>query len=85
MSVRLFESADGRTWTVTKTGSSLLVKGKRRDGEKLINIAQSCASKLGVEQTKTGVPFRFVNEHRRIWSTLWEMGKEEDGTKKPPF
>jgi len=78
MSVRLFESADGRIWTVTKTGSSLRVNGKRREGEKLIYIAQSCARKLGVEQTKSGVPFRFINEHRRIWATLWDMGREAD-------
>ena len=50
------------------------VKGRREIKEKLNKIARSCASKLGVNKTSTGIPLQFVNEHRRIWNAIWEKG-----------
>jgi hypothetical protein len=75
MPSKLFQDEIGRIWKVTKGGSSLTVEGKREESEKLIDIARSCALKAGIKHTKTGVPLQYINEHRRIWNTIWDMGK----------
>ncbi|GEM_PF-2359357 len=71
---KAFEDEQGKIWIVTKTGSTLEVKGRREIKEKLNKIARSCASKLGVNKTSTGIPLQYVNEHRRIWNAIWEKG-----------
>ena len=75
MASRVFEDLNGKIWIVTKTGSNLDVKGRRDSRESLRDIAQSCAFKLQISQTKTGIPLEYVNEHRRIWNTIWEKGR----------
>jgi hypothetical protein len=70
-----FEDENGNTWTVAKLGSSLEVKGNRGSKETLQDIAKSCARKLGVTHTNSGVPLEFINEHRRIWNTIWHQGQ----------
>ena len=75
MASRVFEDLNGKIWIVTKTGSNLDVKGRRDSRESLHDIARSCAFKLQINQTKTGVPLEYVNEHRRIWNTIWEKGR----------
>ncbi len=59
---------------VIKCGSSLEVRGNHESTENLQTIAKSCARKLGVTHTQSGVPLEFINEHRRIWSTIWNKG-----------
>ena len=72
---RLFEDENGKTWTVIKLGSSLEVKGTRASKESLQDIAKSCARKLRVTHTNSGVPLEFINEHRRIWNVIWNQGE----------
>jgi hypothetical protein len=74
LSTKVFVSEDSREWAVTKVGSLLTVGGDLRDGEKLYEVARSCAFRLGVVSTRAGVPLEHVNEHRRIWSTIWDRG-----------
>ncbi len=76
MSTKIFRSEDGREWMVTKVGSFLTVSGDRSDEEKLYEIARSCAYQAGVVSTRAGLPLEHVNEHRRIWSTIWDKGRE---------
>ena len=75
MSKRAFEDEQGRIWTVTKLGSSLKVQGKNDKEEKLDVIARSCARKLGISHTKSGVPIQYINQHRRVWNAIWDGGK----------
>lgn len=77
MATKIFEDEMGRAWKVTKWGSSLLVNGERNDNETLIEIARSCARRLGVTHTGGGVPLKYVNEHRRVWNCVWERGRTE--------
>jgi hypothetical protein len=74
LSTKAFISEDGREWAVTKVGSLLTVGGDLRDNEKMYEVARSCAYRLGVMTTRAGVPLEHVNEHRRIWSTIWDRG-----------
>jgi hypothetical protein len=75
LSTRVFYSEDGRKWMVAKVGSLLEVHGTRSDDEKLYDIARSCAYQIGVTATNAGTPLADVNEHRRIWSTIWQKGE----------
>jgi hypothetical protein len=75
MNSRVFEDENGKIWIVTKCGSTLEIKGRRHAKESLHEIARSCALKLGVTQTKSGIPLEFINEHRRIWNAIWEKGR----------
>jgi len=77
LSTKIFQSEDGRKWMVTKVGSLLTVTGERDEEEKLYEIARSCAYSLGVDSTRSGVPLEHVNEHRRIWSTIWDRGEDK--------
>ncbi len=77
MASRAFEDESGKTWVVTKLGSNLDVSGRRDNGESLQEIAKSCARKLGVSKTKSGMPLEYINEHRRIWNAIWEKGKTD--------
>lgn len=77
MTTRVFEDEVGRAWKVTKWGSSLLVHGERNENETLIEIARSCARRLGITHTSAGIPLEYVNEHRRVWSCVWELGRME--------
>lgn len=77
MSTKVFSSEDGREWMVTKIGSLLTVTGEREQEEKLYEIARSCAYNLGISSTRSGLPLEHVNEHRRIWSTIWDKGKDK--------
>ncbi|MBN1188504.1 MAG: hypothetical protein JXA46_02015 [Dehalococcoidales bacterium] len=52
------------------------VKGRRESNESLYEIARSCASKLGITATKSGIPLAYINEHRRIWNAIWSRGRE---------
>jgi len=76
MITRIFEDENGRQWRVTKWGSSLIVNGHKKEGEILANIARSCARRLNIKCTKNGVPIEYVNEHRRIWYSIWSYGRE---------
>jgi|WetSurMetagenome_2_1015567.scaffolds.fasta_scaffold263951_2 hypothetical protein len=71
---RQFEDEKGRIWTVTKAGSTLTVTGNKTDNETLCEIARSCANKLGISQSDSGVPLAYINEHRRIWNCIWQKG-----------
>jgi len=75
VSNRVFEDEKGKIWIVTRVGSNLEVKGRRESSESLYEIARSCAHKLGVSETRAGIPLEYVNEHRRIWNTIWEKGR----------
>jgi hypothetical protein len=75
VSNRVFEDEKGKIWIVTRVGSNLEVKGQRDPSESLHEIARSCAQKLGITQTKSGIPLEYVNEHRRIWNTIWDKGR----------
>jgi hypothetical protein len=75
LSSRTFEDEKGKIWIVTKVESKLQVKGRRDASERLHDIARSCAYKLGVRQTKSGIPLEHINEHRRIWDTIWDKGR----------
>jgi len=77
LSTKMFRSEDGREWMVTKVGSFLAVTGARDEEEKLYEIARSCAYNVGVVSTLSGVPLEHVNEHRRIWSTIWDRGMDK--------
>jgi hypothetical protein len=72
---KVFEDEQGRIWIVIKTGSHLEVRGRRESRVTLHEIARSCAVKLGVKATSAGVPLKLVNEHRRIWNSIWEKGR----------
>jgi hypothetical protein len=76
MDIRLFEDERGNLWKVSKLASNMNVEGPFREGEKLHQVARSCALKLGVYETKSGTPLEYVNEHRRIWNLIWQMGRE---------
>jgi hypothetical protein len=76
VSSRTFEDENGKIWIVTRVGSNLKVKGRRDVSESLYKIARSCAHKLEVRLTKSGIPLEYVNEHRRIWNAIWDMGHE---------
>ncbi|MGD0460237.1 MAG: hypothetical protein ABSC21_21125 [Terriglobia bacterium] len=45
-------------------------------GRKLHEVARSCANVLAVRETPHGAPIAHVNEHIRIWGTIWERGYE---------
>jgi hypothetical protein len=75
MSSRAFEDEKGKIWIVTKKGSSLKVSGQRGMQDTLQEIAHSCARKLGITHTRSGVPLEHVNQHRRIWNALWSSGR----------
>ncbi len=75
METRTFQDESGRRWRVTKRrGSRFTVEGQRGAGEKLHDIARSCARRLGVTRTGTGAPLQYVNEHIRIWNAIWARG-----------
>jgi hypothetical protein len=74
MQSKRFKDEKGRVLTVTKVGSSLTVDGDIGDNETLCDIARRCAYKLGVEQTSSGIPLQYINEHRRIWNCIWDKG-----------
>jgi hypothetical protein len=76
MNRRTFEDEKGNIWIVTRKGSTLEVKGDRSQNLRLHEIAKSCARKLGITQTKSGVPLQYINEHRRIWQTIWDKGQK---------
>jgi hypothetical protein len=76
MKSRQFEDEKGRTWVVTKVGSTLTVEGPKHSEETLYEIARSCAARQGVFQTKFGIPLIYVNEHRLIWNLIWYRGKD---------
>ncbi len=71
---RVFEDELGNKWIIAKLGSTLMVEGER-NGLTLQEIAKSCARKLGITETKSGVPLKYVNQHRRIWNLIWEKGR----------
>ncbi len=75
MNRRTFEDEAGNIWVVTRKGSTLEVKGSHSQNLKLYEIAKSCARNLGITQTRSGIPLQYVNEHRRIWQTIWDLGK----------
>jgi hypothetical protein len=75
MDIRLFEDEMGNYWKVTKFASSMNVEGPFKEGERLHDIARSCAFKLGINATKSGTPLEYVNEHRRIWNLIWQQGQ----------
>lgn len=75
MDSKVFEDEQGKIWIVTKTGSNLEVKGRRETRVSLHKIARSCAFKLGVTVTNSGVPLEYINEHRRIWNAIWAKGR----------
>jgi hypothetical protein len=75
MSRRAFEDLNGNIWIVTRTGSRTHVKGHRSVNESLYEIARSCAYKLGIKQTQSGIPLEYINEHCRIWNTIWDKGR----------
>jgi hypothetical protein len=72
---KVFEDEQGKIWIVTKTGSNLEVKGRRETRVSLHKIARSCAIKLGITETRTGIPLEYINEHRRTWNTIWDKGR----------
>ena len=39
-------------------------------------VARSGANVLAVRETPHGAPIEHVNEHIRIWGTIWERGYE---------
>lgn len=75
MSIRTFEDENGKIWIVTRVGSDLNVKGRRDARERLHKIAKSCAYRLGVWETRSGIPLEYINEHRRIWYAIWDEGR----------
>jgi hypothetical protein len=81
MKSRVFEDKKGRVWTVTKAGSTLTVVGKKAEKETLCEIARSCANRLGIVQSESGIPLEYINEHRRIWNLIWDKGKSVPITK----
>jgi hypothetical protein len=59
---RIFIDESGRKWKVTKMHAGRFkVEGDRRAGEKLHEIARSCAKKLDVTNTANGDPIERVN------------------------
>ncbi len=75
MKSKQFEDEKGRIWVVTKAGSTLTVAGNKTENETLCEIARSCAGKLGIVQSESGIPLQYINEHRRIWNIIWDKGK----------
>lgn len=75
MVVKVFTDQTGATWFVKKMGSTLLAKGAGRCNDHLINIARSCAAKLGITHTANGIPLEYINEHRRVWNSIWDKGQ----------
>ena len=75
METRWFKDENGRLWKVTKVGSNFKVEGSRKQGEKLHQIARSCARKLGITHTANSTPIEYVNEHIRIWNAIWSRGE----------
>lgn len=75
MGCKVFEDEQGGIWIVTKTGLDLEVKGRRGTKVSLHKIALSCAAKLGITETSTGIPLKTINEHRRIWNAIWDKGR----------
>ena len=80
MKSRQFKDEKERTWTVHKVGSMMTVEGPKSSEESLYQIAQSCAARLGIFQTRLGVPLKYVNEHRLIWNLIWNKGQEKPAT-----
>jgi hypothetical protein len=72
---RAFEDENGKVWVVTKDGPSLQVTGQRNIKETLREISLSCARKSGITHTQSGLPLENINQHRRIWTTIWENGR----------
>jgi acyl-coenzyme A synthetase/AMP-(fatty) acid ligase len=75
MASKIFEDTSGKIWIVTRTGSTIKVRGHRDVKVSLYVIARDCAQKLGVTRTRSGIPLEFINEHRRIWNTIWDKGR----------
>jgi hypothetical protein len=73
---RSFVDESGEIWIVRKIGSNLEVVGPRNNERRLHEIARSCARKLGVSHTQSGVPLQYINQHRRIWNVIWNQGKQ---------
>lgn len=80
--VKYFQDEDNRKWKVTRKSSGSFkveeVEGKKRPGEKLHDIARSCAKRVGVTETAKGIPIDHVNEHIRTWNAIWNYGKDVD-------
>ncbi len=74
MSYRVFEDENEKIWIIFRAGARLEVQGRRHSGERLYQIARSCARKLGIKETKSGLPIESISEHRRIWNTIWDLG-----------
>ena len=77
MTAKVFEDESGRVWQITKRGSHFtaqVAQGQRRPREKLHDIARSCARNVRITHTRTGAPLEYVNEHIRIWNTIWDTG-----------
>ena len=74
-STRVFEDREGKIWIVTRSRQGVEVQGRRDLKESLYTIATSCALKLGVSQTKNGLPMDSIKEHNRIWRAIWKKGK----------
>jgi len=76
MESRIFTDEEGRKWIVFKQGSLLKVRGDAQTGNpSLYEIALSCARMAGLSETKSGIPLEDINQHRRIWSTIWDRGE----------
>ncbi len=75
MGTRIFIDEKAREWIVLKRGSLLKVFGDNAENEPLYRIAQSCARKAGILETKAGIPLDSIKEHRKIWSAIWSRGK----------
>ncbi len=74
MPCKAFEDEQGKIWIVTRTGTNLEVMGRRQIRISLHEIARSCALKLGITETSSGIPLEDINEHRRIWNAIWDKG-----------
>ncbi|MFA5308801.1 MAG: hypothetical protein WC370_04855 [Dehalococcoidales bacterium] len=77
MRVKVFKDEAGRTWVIRKIGSTLSVEGPKKEGEKLCDIARSCAYALKVTQI-SNIPLAYINEHQRIWNCIWKLGDTPD-------
>ena len=77
METRIFLDEHDKEWKVTKTKPGhFRIDSPMKLGQKRYEIARSCASKLGVAQTVNGDPVEHVNEHVRIWTVIWDKGKQ---------
>jgi hypothetical protein len=67
---RTFEGENGKLWEVEKISFGQFVVRPKPDS--LIQVAKSCAAKLGVV-------IEGVSDHGRIWNTIWRSGKSSKG------